>query len=102
METVAPLSARWRQRWEQAREWLALGPIFIPIGDRLLERYSEPGRHYHDARHVLACLQALDRYPGRIHNSNAIELAIWYHDAIYDPRASDNEARSARQGKSHR
>lgn len=95
MEPVVPLSVRWQQRWEQAREWMSLGPIFIPIGDRLLEHYSEPGRHYHDARHILACLNALDRYPGRTENLNALELALWFHDAIYDPKASDNEARSA-------
>jgi predicted metal-dependent HD superfamily phosphohydrolase len=93
---VAPLSSRWQQRWEQTRDWLSLGPIFIPIGDRLFERYSEPGRHYHDGRHVLACLKALDQYPGKIGNTNAIELALWYHDAIYDPRASDNEVQSAK------
>ena len=95
MESVSPLSDRWQQRWEQAREWLSLGPIFIPVGDRLLDKYSEPGRHYHDARHVLACLKSLDSYPGKIGNANAIELAIWFHDSIYDPKASDNEARSA-------
>ena len=95
METVAPLADRWHQRWEQAREWLSLGPIFIPVGDRLLKKYSEPGRHYHDARHVLACLKALDSFPGKIHNHNAIELAIWFHDSIYDPKASDNELQSA-------
>ena len=95
MEAVVPLRDRWQQRWEQAREWLSLGPIFIPVGDRLLEKYSEPQRHYHDARHVLACLEALDSYPGKIENNNALELAIWYHDAIYDPKASDNEAQSA-------
>ncbi len=95
METVVPLRDRWFQRCEQAREWLSLGPIFIPVGDRLFEKYSEPARHYHDARHVLACFKTLDSYPGKIGNNNALELAIWFHDAIYDPRASDNEAQSA-------
>lgn len=95
METVAPLRDRWQQRWEQSREWLSLGPIFIPVGDRLFEKYSEAGRHYHDARHILACLKTLDTYPGRVGNANALELAIWYHDVIYDPRANDNEAQSA-------
>ena len=95
METVVPLRDRWQQRWEQTREWLSLGPIFIPAGDRLFEKYSEPLRHYHDARHVLACLETLDSYPGKIENNNALELAIWYHDAIYDPKASDNEVQSA-------
>ena len=94
--SVAPLTSRWQQRWEQTRDWLSLGPIFIPIGDRLLERYSGPGRHYHDARHVLACLKQLDQYPGKIENTNAVELALWYHDAVYDPKAHDNEGQSAR------
>jgi predicted metal-dependent HD superfamily phosphohydrolase len=92
---VTPLPIRWQRRWEEAREWLALGAIFIPVGDRLLEKYCAPGRHYHDGRHVLACLRALDNFPGKIGNSNAVELAIWFHDAVYDPRASDNEAQSA-------
>lgn len=95
--SVAPLRDRWAARWNQAREWMGLGMVYIPIGERLLERYSEPGRHYHDARHVLSCLRALDDFPGIIRDNDAVELALWFHDAIYDPKAAPgaNEEDSA-------
>lgn len=96
-ETVTPLPQRWMARWDQMMNTMALGVVFIPLGERLLQRYSESGRHYHDARHVLSCLNALDAYMGNIHDPDALELAIWYHDAIYDPRAASgaNEDDSA-------
>jgi predicted metal-dependent HD superfamily phosphohydrolase len=95
--SVAPLPHRWAARWDQTREWMALGVVFIPLGERLLARYSEPGRHYHDARHVLNCLRALDDFPGRVRDTDAVEMALWYHDAIYDLHADPgaNEADSA-------
>jgi predicted metal-dependent HD superfamily phosphohydrolase len=97
MARVATLPERWFARWEQAREWMALGVIFMPVGERLLARYSEPGRHYHDGRHVLACLDAFDNFPGNVRDNDALELALWFHDAIYDVRATGgkNEADSA-------
>ena len=94
---VAPLPDRWAARWEQAREWMALGMVFIPVGERLFARYSELGRYYHDARHVLTCLETLDNFPGAMRDNDAVELALWFHDAIYDVRApsGNNEAESA-------
>ena len=56
------------------REWLGLGMVFIPVGERLLARYSEPGRHYHDARHILACLRAFDEHTGNIRDPDAVEF----------------------------
>ena len=85
---VAALPQRWTARWDQTREWMALGVVFIPVGERLLEHYSEPGRHYHDARHVLSCIEALETFPGRIHDNDAVELALWYHDSVYDVHAA--------------
>jgi predicted metal-dependent HD superfamily phosphohydrolase len=55
----------------------------------LVARYGELHRHYHTLDHVLAVLEAL---PGA---GLALSFAAWYHDAIYDPRATDNEERSA-------
>ena len=57
-------------------------------------RYAEPHRAYHTQAHVDAMLSGLSAGPA-LAGAAAVELAIWYHDAIYDPAARDNEARSA-------
>ena len=58
-------------------------------------RYAEPHRAYHGQAHIDAMLRGLDALGDAVTNRAAVELAIWYHDAVYDPAASDNEARSA-------
>jgi predicted metal-dependent HD superfamily phosphohydrolase len=62
-------------------------------------RYSEPHRAYHNARHIDECLREFDFVRGQAMNPTALELAIWFHDVIYDPRALDNEEQSARFAK---
>jgi predicted metal-dependent HD superfamily phosphohydrolase len=57
--------------------------------------YRAPGRHYHGLAHIKALLALADEYRGELAHREAIEAAIWFHDAIYDSRRSDNEARSA-------
>jgi predicted metal-dependent HD superfamily phosphohydrolase len=61
--------------------------LFIEIE----RRYSEPHRAYHNRLHIDECLQEFDRMRGEARNPIALELAIWFHDVIYDPRATDNE-----------
>jgi len=67
----------------------------------LLEHYEEPQRHYHNIQHVLECLGQLDAWyedsPDSISSAerDQVELALWYHDVIYDARRKDNEAASA-------
>lgn len=56
-------------------------------------RYSEPHRRYHTWAHVLACLDARNQITDA--RLPEIDLALLFHDAVYDPLASDNEDRSA-------
>jgi predicted metal-dependent HD superfamily phosphohydrolase len=62
-----------------------------------LERaYAEPHRRYHTRRHIEDCLAKLAAWPGLSPAERRVLIwAIWWHDAVYDPRASDNEAESA-------
>lgn len=57
--------------------------------------YSEPHRHYHTLRHIDSCLQCLTKVEEWASHPSEIAIALWFHDAIYDPYAIDNEARSA-------
>jgi predicted metal-dependent HD superfamily phosphohydrolase len=58
--------------------------------------YAEPGRHYHDERHLEECEQRLDAVSdlGEA-EQRLLRWALLWHDAVYDPRRSDNEERSA-------
>ena len=57
--------------------------------------YSEPHRVYHDRQHLAHCLEQLDLANGLIVHPEQVEMAIWFHDIINEPGASDNEQRSA-------
>ena len=74
------------------------------VGRRLVARYAEPVRRYHTVDHVTAVLATVeqlwpaDHDPGEpvaTLDCDAVRLAGWFHDAIYDPTRPDNEARSA-------
>ena len=84
-----------RANWNAA--WHALG-VAAPdeaLCAELQRRYAEPQRHYHTMQHLGECLawfeleQALAEHPAEV------ALALWFHDAVYDVHAHDNEARSA-------
>src|SRR5260370_20074579 len=69
--------------------------ISEPVRAELVSAYTAPDRHYHDLRHIEALLGLADACAGAITDRDAVEAAIWFHDAIYDTRRSDNEERSA-------
>jgi predicted metal-dependent HD superfamily phosphohydrolase len=63
--------------------------------ERLIQYYTEPDRYYHDLDHIRHCLEELDALRTHCEQPDLVEAAIWFHDAIYDTRAHDNEKRSA-------
>lgn len=61
----------------------------------LLKRYRENGRHYHTLSHIEALLNWSESYRKELAEPAVVNLAIWYHDAIYSSLRKDNESRSA-------
>ncbi|WP_332877374.1 HD domain-containing protein [Massilia sp. S19_KUP03_FR1] len=63
--------------------------------DRLLASYAEPARHYHTLQHLAECLALCDEFAHLAERPGEVAIALWFHDAVYQPPAKDNEARSA-------
>ncbi|MCJ1306501.1 hypothetical protein MMC25_000144 [Agyrium rufum] len=64
--------------------------------DIFIKRYTEPQRHYHTLDHIGAMVHCLEEYRELIHDEEAVRLAIFFHDIIYDPRRNDNEVASVK------
>jgi predicted metal-dependent HD superfamily phosphohydrolase len=84
-----------QQRWLEL--WTRLGAQGSGVATfaRLAAAYAEPGRAYHTAEHIRDCLTELDLTRDQAEHPDEVEAALWFHDAVYVPGASDNEEESA-------
>lgn len=62
---------------------------------QLSSLYLEEGRAYHNLTHIAHMLELMDRHLLDDEQSIELQLAIWYHDVIYDPKSKENELKSA-------
>ena len=83
--------AQWNALWKRIE---AQGDAYPPYHD-LEQRLAEPHRAYHTMRHILHCLDEMGPVRHLAVHPDAMEMALWYHDAIYDTHATDNEEQSA-------
>ncbi len=86
-----PLQNRWAAFWEKLGAQGDAAQVYAP----LVAHYGEPHRAYHNLAHIHHCLEEFDGARHLASDENSVEMAIWFHDAIYDSRAKDNEERSA-------
>jgi predicted metal-dependent HD superfamily phosphohydrolase len=60
---------------------------------RLADAYDAPERHYHTLGHIENLLNKVGTHA--LQDQVVVEMAVWFHDAVYDPLRADNEAQSA-------
>lgn len=61
----------------------------------LVDAYDEPQRHYHRLDHIAAVVADAVRLRDRFARPDAVVLALFFHDIVYEPVRRDNETRSA-------
>ena len=81
--------------WVRVLEKYRVAPAdAYPVFDVLVAAYTSPDRHYHNLEHLAEVFKVVERLSGGVEDPNALHLAVWFHDAVYDSRAKDNERRS--------
>ncbi|MFH7593521.1 hypothetical protein WDV06_00245 [Streptomyces racemochromogenes] len=84
-----------RSRWAATTAAAGADRDPAPYADRLLAAWAEPQRRYHTTAHLADVLARIDVLAPHAADPTAVELAAWFHDAVYRPDRSENEERSA-------
>lgn len=87
------LRDQWINTWKDLG--VSITPGLLQDFEDLITRYSEPHRKYHTVRHLEECFEKLSEVRALAQHPAETEVALWFHDAIYDTRSHQNEAQSA-------
>jgi len=83
------------ERWVRLLKAFGLSE-HMDVYDKLVAAYGEAHRSYHTLQHIDACLHHLDAVAELADRPHEIEMALWFHDAIYNPFSGTNEQDSAK------
>ena len=84
------LARSWARAWPQLS-----GDSGVELRDALLAHYEQKHRCYHTLQHLRECLGHFAEVRHLAEKPAEVEIALWFHDAIYEVRKHDNEERSA-------
>jgi predicted metal-dependent HD superfamily phosphohydrolase len=85
-----------REQWiTLLQNWSIPPAVSTALFTDLAQRYTAPNRHYHNLDHIAFVLQLLEELRPLAHDFPTLQLAAWFHDAVYEPGAADNEEQSA-------
>ncbi|MFN8281771.1 MAG: hypothetical protein U0U67_01050 [Chitinophagales bacterium] len=62
---------------------------------QLINHYSESNRYYHNTTHIQKMLDLSFEYAAKLKDVETVQLAIFYHDIIYNSLSKTNETDSA-------
>lgn len=91
---ATPEAARFAALWARRID-SPPSPAGATVHADLCALYDAPYRRFHNLDHIRDCLRRFDEIAPLLVDRDAVELALWFHDAIYDVGATDNERRSA-------
>jgi predicted metal-dependent HD superfamily phosphohydrolase len=97
------LETSWKRCWEalvpkdDAHNLGEVSSAGEALMNTLIAAYNEPQRKYHTEQHLRECLTLFNEHIKLAQEPAEIEMALWFHDAIYDVKAtgSKNEDQSA-------
>ncbi|HUO50082.1 MAG TPA: N-methyl-D-aspartate receptor NMDAR2C subunit [Candidatus Paceibacterota bacterium] len=93
VDTKYKLEGRWVHLWKN-RDLQDLSMVRAAF-TQLYAKYTAPDRGYHGIGHIEHGLNIFEEVRHLARFPDAVEVAWWYHDVIYDVHCNDNEQRSA-------
>lgn len=89
-------------QWQNAWQSIGVNEAKIPfeVYHNVVTQYAEPHRYYHTLQHLDECIAQFAELKHLAMHPGEIELALWFHDGIYDTHRNDNEELSADWAKS--
>ncbi|MEO1857550.1 MAG: hypothetical protein ABGY95_09355 [Rubritalea sp.] len=96
MNLTDSILAALERRWTSFAERIEITEPSKPW-EAIATLHTSPERKYHNIEHIHDCLEKFDSWPNKPADKacDSIELAIWFHDIIYENTRADNEDYSA-------